>query len=253
MITVLSPAKSLDFESPAQTKKSSELLFKDETNRLIKKLKKLSSKKIGDLMSISPALSDLNYNRYQNFSDTFTQENAKQAILAFTGDVYRGLDAGSFNEKELSFAQDHVRILSGLYGLIKPLDLIQPYRLEMGTKLDVTPKIKNLYAFWDDKITSQLNKELNGELLVNLASNEYFKAIQPKKLKSDILTIDFKDYKNGEYKTIMTYAKLARGYMTNYIIKNGIDDIESIKGFDYEGYVFNNQLSKDLNWVFTRG
>ncbi len=204
-------------------------------------------------MSISASLSDLNYQRYQDFSEDYNTQNSKQAILAFTGDVYRGLEATSFTEKEFEYAQDNIRILSGLYGLIRPLDLIQPYRLEMGTKLQVTPKVKNLYEFWNDKITSELNTALDGDVLVNLASNEYFKSVDIKKLKSDVLTIDFKDNKNGKYKTIAIYAKLARGYMTNYMVKNKINSVDELRGFDYEGYAFNNELSQDLNWVFTRG
>ena len=253
MIAILSPAKSLDFDTPSKTKSYTNIIFEDETNRLVKKLKKLSAKKIGDLMSISASLSDLNYQRYQGFSEDYTTQNSKQAILAFTGDVYRGLEATSFTEKEFEFAQNHLRILSGLYGLIRPLDLIQPYRLEMGTKFQVTSNVKNLYQFWKDKITSELNTTLNGDVLINLASNEYFKSIDVKKLNSDVLTIDFKDNKNGQYKTIMTYAKLARGYMTNYMVKNKISKVDELRGFDYEGYSFNNELSQDLNWVFTRG
>ena len=253
MIAILSPAKSLDFDTPSQTKSSSKIIFEEETNKLVKKLKKLSAKKIGDLMSISATLSDLNYQRYQDFSQEYTTENSKQAILAFTGDVYRGLEATSFTEKEFEYAQNHIRILSGLYGLIKPLDLIQPYRLEMGTKFQITPKVKNLYEFWKDKITTELNRTLDGDILINLASNEYFKSVDVKNLKSDVLSIDFKDNKNGQYKTIMTYAKLARGYMTNYMVKNKVTNIDELRGFDYEGYTFNNELSQDLNWVFTRG
>jgi len=253
MITVLSPAKSLDFESQSPISKHTALTFSKETQTLVKKLKKLSAKKIGNLMNLSTNLSDLNYERYQSFSEDYSTDNSKQAILAFTGDVYRGLDAKSFNEADFDFAQDHVRILSGLYGLARPLDYIQPYRLEMGTKFEVSAKAKNLYGFWKDKVTSQLNKDLDGDLLVNLASNEYFKAVDTKSLKSDVLTLNFKDNKNGQYKAIMTYAKLARGYMTNYIVKNKIDKVDDLRGFDYEGYVFNNDLSSYLDWTFTRG
>lgn len=253
MITVLSPAKSLNFDKQNLVKKHSELAFKEDTQLLVNKLKKFSSKKIGELMSLSANLSDLNYERYQTFSENYNEKNSKQAILAFTGDVYRGLEAESFNQKDFDFAQDHVRILSGLYGVIKPLDLIQPYRLEMGTKLEVNAKNKNLYAFWKEKVTNKLNDELKGDTLINLASNEYFKAVDHKKINGNILTLNFKDYKNGEYKAIMTYAKLARGYMTKFIVKNKIDDLESLKAFDYEGYVFNPKLSKELDWTFTRG
>lgn len=253
MITVLSPAKSLNFEPQNLIKKSTSIDFPDKTQVLVKKLKRLSSKKIGNLMSLSPKLSDLNYERYQSFSESYDLKNAKQAILSFTGDVYRGLNADDFNEKDFDFAQNHVRILSGLYGLIKPLDLIQPYRLEMGTKFEVNAKTKNLYGFWKETVTAQLNEKLKGEILINLASNEYFKAVDVKKLNSDVLTINFKDNKNGQYKSIMTYAKLARGYMTNFIVKNKIDDLDALKAFDYEGYIFNQEMSKDLDWTFTRG
>lgn len=253
MITVLSPAKSLNFEKQHLIEEYTSVEFPKEIVNLTKKLKKLTPKKIGNLMSISPALCDLNYERFQQFSEDFTEENAKQAILAFTGDVYRGLEAETFNKKDFEFAQENIRILSGLYGVLKPLDLMQPYRLEMGTNFEVSPKVKNLYAYWQDKVTKKLNEELSGETLINLASNEYFKVVDQKKLKSDVLTLNFKDFKNGQYKAIMTYAKLARGYMARFIVKNKIADLESLKAFDYEGYQFNPSLSSDLDWTFTRG
>lgn len=253
MITVLSPAKSLNFDKQDLIDKSTDINFPKKTNELVKVLKNFSAKEIGDLMSISANLSDLNFERYQEFSKKYTSENAKQAILAFTGDVYKGLEAEKFDKKDFDFAQDHVRILSGLYGVIKPLDLIQPYRLEMGTKLEVSEDAKNLYEFWSETNTKLLNKELNGEMLINLASNEYFKSVNVKDLKSDVLNVDFKENKNGKYKIIAFYAKVARGYMTNYIVKNKINKPEDLRGFDYDGYSFNESLSKENNFVFTRG
>jgi len=204
-------------------------------------------------MKVSANISDLNFERFQKFSNNFTTKNSMQAVLAFSGDAFRGLDARSFDSKDFEFAQENLRILSGLYGILKPLDLIQPYRLEMGSKIHISTKEKNLYSFWKETSTNFLNKEMNGELLINLASNEYFKSIDLKQLKSDVLTINFKDLKNGEYKTIMTYAKFARGLMSKYIIKNKISDPEEIRGFDYENYTFNNQFSTEKEWLFTRG
>lgn len=252
MILVLSPSKSLNYDKQSVTDKFTHIAFPNKTDKLAKKLKKLSAKKIGDLMGISANLSDLNYERFQQFSNEFNEKNAKQAILAFTGDVYRGLEAEKFTKEDLDFAQNHVRILSGLYGLVKPLDLIQPYRLEMGTSLEVSAKEKNLYEFWKNDITKKLNEELAGETLINLASNEYFKSVDTKKLKSKVLTIKFKEEKDGKYKTIAIYAKVARGYMANYIVKNRIDSIEELKGFDYDNYSFNEDLSSDWEFVFTR-
>lgn len=253
MKLVLSPTKSLNFGKQSIITKSTSISFPDKTEKLVGKLKKLSAKQIGNLMNVSANLSDLNFERYQSFSSEFTEDNSKQAILAFTGEVFRGMDPSNFSKKEFDYAQDHIRILSGLYGVLRPLDLIQPYRLEMGTKLAVTTKIKNLYQFWKETTTEHLNKELNGDVLINLASNEYFKSIDTKSLNSDILTLVFKDNKNGVYKSIMTYAKLGRGYMTKYIVKNQVKNIDDIRGFDYEGYIFNNDLSSDWEWVFTRG
>lgn len=252
MILVLSPSKSLNYDKQNITDKFTHIEFPDKTEKLAKKLKKFSAKEIGDLMSISAKLSDLNFERFQEFSNDFNETNAKQAVLAFTGDVYRGLDAENFNKKELDFAQKHIRILSGLYGLIKPLDLIQPYRLEMGTSLEISAKEKNLYEFWKTDITNKLNKELEGEVLINLASNEYFKSIDTKKLKSKILTINFKEEKGDKFKIIAIYAKVARGYMANYIVKNKIDSLNDLKGFDYDNYSFNEELSSEWEYIFTR-
>ena len=252
MKLVISPAKSLDFETKLPTAQSSQPIFLKESERVNKILKKKSAKGLSKLMSISDALGQLNYERNQEWELPFNSDNARQAIYAFNGDVYRGLDAYSITEDKLDTLQNTVRILSGLYGVLKPLDLMQPYRLEMGTKLPIG-KNKNLYEFWKKKITTQLNNELeDDELFVNLASNEYYKAIDTKALKVPVITPVFKDLKNGEYKTIMTYAKLARGYMTRYIIDTEAKTIDDLKGFNYEGYGFSEAMSNDKELVFTR-
>jgi len=251
MLVIISPAKSLNLDPQQQTEKYSIPEFIEESEYLVKKLKKLSPQKIGNLMNISPDLADLNHQRFADWSTPFTPNNAKQSLLSFSGDVYRGINTQDFSESDLQFAQDHLRILSGMYGLLRPLDLMQPYRLEMGTKFKVTPKLKNLYKFWDGKITEVLN-ELSGDVLINLASNEYFKAVHSKSFKGRVVTPQFKDWKNGEYKTIMTFAKLARGYMTRYIIKNRITKAEDLLGFDENAYVYNPKLSTEDQPVFTR-
>lgn len=252
MIVLLSPAKSLNFENKAPITENTLPRFLDETQRLAKTLKKYSSKKIADMMGLSSVLADLNYERFQNFSETYTSENSKQALWAFTGEVYRGLDAVSLSENEIDFAQNHLRLLSGMYGLLRPLDYMQPYRLEMGSKLKVTPKVDNLYKFWDLKITDLLNEDAKGETIINLASNEYFKSIKTKQLKSEVITPVFKDFKNGQYKTIMTFAKNARGVMARYIIQNQLTEVEQIKLFNGNGYSFDVKQSTDTNWVFVR-
>jgi len=205
-------------------------------------------------MKVSTKIADLNFDRYEAWKKPFTPKNAKQAILAFKGDVYTGLDAESFKADDFKFAQNHLRVLSGLYGLLRPLDLMQPYRLEMGTKLD-TEEGKNLYEFWGSDITQGLNKQLKkikSDTLINLASNEYFKSVKSKELNATIITPAFKEYKNGEYKMIGIYAKKARGLLSRYIIKNMLSDPEDFKSFNEEGYRFNKTLSKGNNWVFTR-
>lgn len=252
MKLVLSPAKSLNFDSELPTKKATESCFLKESERLNKLLKKKSARSLSKLMKISDNLGQLNYERNQEWQLPFTQDNARQAIYAFSGDVYRGLDAYTIPKEKLEKVQDTIRIISGLYGILKPLDLMQPYRLEMGTKFPVG-KNKNLYEFWKQKITKALNDELeDGELFLNLASNEYFKAIDTKALKVPVITASFKDFKNGEYKTIMTFAKLARGYMTRYIIDTNANTIDDIKGFNYEGYGFSESMSTDTELVFIR-
>jgi cytoplasmic iron level regulating protein YaaA (DUF328/UPF0246 family) len=252
MITLLSPAKSLDFESPAQTKEFSQPEMLEDSAYLNNKLRKLSAGQIQKLMGVNADIATLNHERFNTWQLPFTDKNAKQAILAFRGDVYRGLDAPNWNEDDLKFAQEHVRILSGLYGLLKPLDLMQAYRLEMGTRFKVTPKVTNLYKFWGNKITDKLLTHLDDDVIINLASNEYFKSIKTADINKRIITCHFKDLKNGEYKSLMTYAKLGRGYMTRYIVQNRINDPEEIKGFNLKKYSFNAPMSQENEWVFTR-
>ena len=252
MKIIISPAKSLDFENKAATSLHTQPRFLEQSEKLNKKLKTLSKKKLADLMSISDDLARLNYERNQEWETPFTPENAKQAIYAFTGAVFQGIDVNSLAEEKIPLLQDRLRILSGLYGLLKPLDLIQPYRLEMGTRLKVGTK-DNLYKFWDNSVANALNDELaDDELLVNLASTEYFKVIPKKVLKADMITPVFKDFKNGQYKTIMTYAKMARGYMVRYIIDHNAKTLEELKGFKSEGYGFSEEMSSGNELVFTR-
>lgn len=252
MKIVISPAKSLDFESKAPTSQFTEGIFLNEAEKLNSVLKKKSPKKLSELMSISPNLGELNWQRNQNWQLPFTLENAKQAIFAFKGDVYIGLDASSLSLNKIEQLQNKLRILSGQYGLLKPLDLMQPYRLEMGTKLKVGRK-ENLYQYWDTKITDELNLELtNDEVFVNLASNEYFKVVKPTLLKVPVITPIFKDYKDGKLKVISFFAKKARGLMVRYIIDNSIENAEELKGFNYEGYAFDANLSTEKELIFTR-
>ena len=252
MKILLSPAKSLDFKSKLPTEKSSNICFEKEAEYLNSILKSKSPSELSNLMNISSKIADLNYERNHSWSLPFTQTNARQAIYAFSGDVYRGLDAYTIEDERIDFIQKSVRILSGLYGLIKPLDLIQPYRLEMGTKLAFDSN-KNLYDFWRKKITEQLNSELHtDEPVLNLASNEYFKAIDTKVIKSDVYSANFKQLKNGEYRTIAIFSKKARGMMTRFIIDNNISDISDIKSFDYDGYMFHANLSSEKDLIFTR-
>ncbi len=253
MKIVVSPAKSLNFESELPTPLNTEACFLAEAERLNKLLKKKSARSLSKLMGISDNLGKLNYERNQEWGLPFTPDNARPAVYAFGGDVYRGLDVYTLPEKKLQRLQNTLRIISGLYGILKPLDLIQPYRLEMGTKFPVGVK-KNLYEFWKPKIAKALNEELSDdELFINLASTEYFKAIDTKLLKVPVIDLVFKDLKNGQYKTIMTYAKLARGYMTRYIVDTNAQTLDDIKGFDYEGYRYSEALSeKENELVFIR-
>lgn len=254
MLVVISPAKNLDYDSAPVTKKFSEPDFLDHAQELIEQLKVLSPEQIADLMKLSGKLATLNSNRYLEWSLPFNTDNAKQAILAFNGDVYTGLEADAFSAADFTYAQKHLRILSGLYGLLKPLDLMQAYRLEMGTKFE-NSRGKNLYEFWGDIITQALNKQLKSqksEALVNLASTEYFKSVKPKLLEADIITPQFKDQKNGQYKIISFYAKKARGLMAAYIIKNRISNVEDLKGFDVDGYYFCPEQSDGKTLMFLR-
>ncbi len=254
MISVISPAKTLDFDSPPTTNTYTQPDFIAESEKIMAKLKKTSKKRIGILMDISKNLVDLNFERYQDWAPDFDKESSRQAILAFKGDVYIGLEADKFAEDDLEFAQKHLRILSGLHGILKPLDLIRPYRLEMGTSLKVGRR-ENLYDFWKDKIYKNLNsaiEESGSNVLINIASNEYFSAVDTKKLKAEIVKVDFKDFKNGEYKMLSFFAKKARGMMARYIIDHRINDPESIKSFNSDGYYFSEELSTSGHFVFLR-
>lgn len=253
MIFLLSPAKSLDM-TPVFTEVVTEPRLNAQTDELVALLRQKTTGDLKQLMSISDALAELNVQRYRGFAPTYTEENAKQAILAFTGDVYQGIEASDFSASELAYAQAHIRILSGLYGVLRPLDRIQPYRLEMGTRL-VTERGKNLYDFWGDAITELLNADLQGQatpVFVNLASQEYFKSVNRKALKGQLIDIDFKEERDGKYRVISFFAKKARGLMCRFAAKHGLQEPEHLKGFDLEGYAFNEGLSTDAKWVFTR-
>ena len=254
MIIVISPAKTLDFETPPITREHTQPGFLDDSVQLIDALRKLEPDQVGKLMSISPKLAVLNSNRYFAWKRPFDLKNAKQAVFAFQGDVYTSLDADTLTAAELAFAQDHLRILSGLYGVLRPLDLMQAYRLEMGTQFK-NPRSNNLHEFWGDKITQALNQDLKkqkSDILINLASIEYFQSIQPNKLNARIITPVFKDEKNGVYKIIGFFAKKARGLMSRYIVQNKLTNPEDIKHFDVAGYRFSESTSSANEWIFTR-
>jgi cytoplasmic iron level regulating protein YaaA (DUF328/UPF0246 family) len=252
MLVVVSPAKKLDFESLSPTEEYSTCEFLETSNKLIKDLKKLNIDDIAKLMKLSKPLAELNFSRYKDFKTPFSLKNAKQAAYAFKGDTYVGLDFENFNKSEIKYAQSHLRILSGLYGLLKPLDLIQPYRLEMGTRFGIGES-KNLYGVWQDKVTSTLNKELkSNKILVNCASKEYFSAIDFDNLDAKVIVPVFKEKKNGEYKIISFAAKRARGMMSQYIIKNKIKNIEDLKKFNMADYKFSSKLSSGNELVFVR-
>jgi len=254
MLIVVSPAKTLDYETPSKTKVFTTPDYLEESQKLIHRLRRLSSLDIAELMKVSKKIADLNFDRYEAWNKKFTEKNAKQAVLAFKGDVYTGLDAESFNARDFKYAQQHLRMLSGLYGLLRPLDLMQAYRLEMGSSLD-TERGKNLYEFWGSTITEGLNKQLKkikSETLINLASNEYFKSIRAKELNAEIITPTFKEYKGGDYKMIGIYAKKARGMLSRYIIRNQLSNPKDIKAFNEDGYKLNKNLSKGNTWVFSR-
>jgi hypothetical protein len=252
MKLVLSPAKSLDFETKVPTKIYTQPQFLKQAERLNNLLKKKSARSLAKLMNISNDLAQLNYERNQAWSLPFLTENARPAVYAFNGDVYRGLDAYTIPEEKLKTLQNTVFILSGLYGLLKPTDLIQPYRLEMGTKIKIGTK-KNLYEFWKKDITKALNETLeDDEVFLNLASNEYFKAIDKKALKVPVTTANFKEFKNGEYKMISFFAKFARGKMARYVIDTNAKTIDDLKGFNYEGYGYSESMSTNSELVFVR-
>ncbi|OEE69707.1 hypothetical protein A1OO_02680 [Enterovibrio norvegicus FF-33] len=254
MLIVVSPAKTLDYQSPLATERFTQPALIEHSQQLIEVCRQLTPADIGSLMKVSDKIAGLNAARFSEWSPTFTPDNARPAILAFKGDVYTGLEAETLSDEDFSWSQDHLRMLSGLYGLLRPLDLMQPYRLEMGTKL-ANERGSNLYQFWGDIITGELNGALaaqNDTLLVNLASNEYFKSVKPAKLKGQIITPVFKDRKNGQYKVISFYAKKARGMMARYIIDNRIDSVEGLKAFDIAGYWFSAEESNDKELVFKR-
>lgn len=252
MKIVVSPAKSLNFESPLPIQNYTESLFLKDAETIQKTLKKKKPKQLMELMDISEKLADLNWERNQNWSLPFSPENARPAVFAFDGDVYTGLDAYTIPTDKFPVLEDKLRILSGLYGVLKPLDLMQPYRLEMGTSLPIGTK-KNLYEFWKKKVTASLNSELQeNELFINLASNEYFSAVDTKTLKVPVITPEFKDYKDGKLKMISFFAKKARGLMVRYIIDTNAETIEDLKQFNYDGYAFDANLSKGTTLVFTR-
>ena len=253
MITIISPAKTLDL-SATETEAVDKPKFYKEAGNLSQILKTHSAKDLMKLMSVSEKLANLNYERFQNFSSRYTDNNSKAALLTFKGDVYLGLDAASLSAKDMNFAQDHLRILSGMYGILKPLDKMQPYRLEMGTKLK-NPAGKDLYEFWGDQITKALNRELGKQktkVLVNLASKEYYQVLQEKNIKAEIIHVHFRENRDGKLKFLSFNAKKARGLMSRYIITNKVDDLEGLKAFDLENYYFEESLSDKNNYYFIR-
>ena len=254
MLIVISPAKTLDYDTKPKTKTFTLPDYLEDSQLLIDRARQWSALDIAELMQVSMKIAELNFDRFESWHTPFTPENAKQAVLAFKGDVYTGLDAESFKAADFKFAQKHLRILSGLYGLLRPLDLMQPYRMEMGRKVD-TERGKNLYEFWGEKITDGINqqlKKLKSPYLINLASTEYFKSVKPKLLDGEIITPEFKDWKNGQYKMLGVYAKKARGQLSRFVIQNQLTDPEAMKEFNVDGYSFNEELTSGNKWVFTR-
>lgn len=254
MLMVISPAKTLDYDTPPTTKRFTQPEHLDHAQQLIDQLRDLSPQQISELMHLSDKLAALNVARYGSWTPDFTADNAKQALLAFKGDVYTGLNASDFSEQDFDYAQKHLRMLSGLYGILRPLDLMQPYRLEMGTKL-ANVRGKDLYAFWGERISTWLNNALTAQgddVLLNLASNEYFGAVKRNALNARVIDVDFKDMKNGQYKIISFYAKKARGLMTRYVIKERIERPEQLKNFNYDGYRYSPDDSSTDHLVFLR-
>lgn len=257
MIALISPAKSLDFQSVPPFEQRSKLIFAKEAEYLAEKLKKFSANKLKSMMSISEDLAQLNADRYAQWSWPFTEANSKQAVYSFNGDVYQGLQANTLTEEEMEFAQDHLRILSGLYGLLRPLDAIQPYRLEMGTSWAVTPKKNSLYKFWKPTITKQLKADIadtGSEFVLNLASQEYAKAVDFKEIGVPVIAPEFREERGDKFQMISFFAKKARGLMTKYAIENRVRKPEDLLGFDSDGYHYNESLSElSINkWVYTR-
>lgn len=254
MIITLSPSKGQDFATPAKTKQHSTPDDLDDSKLLIREMRKVSADEVQAMMSVSENIATLNVDRYKKFKTPFTLDNAKQAIFAFKGDVYSGIKVEDFSADDLAYAQQHLRILSGLYGCLRPLDLIQPYRLEMKTRVK-NPRGDNLYQFWGERITDNLNRELSKQqepVLVNLASNEYFKSVKPKLLQGRLLTINFKESKNGKTRVVSIFAKRARGMMAGYILRNRIEEAEALKKFREGGYRFSKADSTDNQWTFVR-
>ncbi len=254
MLIIISPAKTLDYGSPLATKRYTTPDFLDEAEQLVEELRQLTPPEIESLMKISDRLADLTFGRYLNWHTPFSPDNARQSILTFNGAVFTGLAAENFSTQDFTFAQKHLRILSGLYGVLRPLDLMQPYRLEMGTKF-ANKKGNNLYEFWGEKITDALNaqlKSLKSNTLLNLASNEYYKAVKPKSLQAEVITPEFKEWKNGKYKTITFFTKKARGLMSAWLIQNQITSDDDIVYFDMDGYSYHPAISEPNKPVFTR-
>lgn len=258
MLAILSPAKSLDFETPLPSKKASTPEFIGDSRLLIDKLRQLAPADIASLMKLSDKLADLNHQRYAEWTgalDNTDPASARPAILAFKGDVYLGLDSYTLGERDLTWAQKHLRILSGLHGLLRPLDRIHPYRLEMGTSLK-NPRGKNLYEFWGERVTDALNEAIeaqNQKILINLASNEYYHVLNPQRINARIINVGFREWKNGQYRFLSFFAKKARGSMARYMIDQRVKSLRALKDFDYDGYAYNEDLSKGDDWVFTRG
>lgn len=255
MISIISPAKTLDMETPVNSQIQSHPELLNKSKQLVKVLKKMKAPELSQLMSISPKLGQLNFERFQEWTTPYNTEKTRPAVFAFRGEVFTGLNIDTFSEEDISYTQNHLRILSGLYGLLRPMDSILAYRLEMGTKLSIGKK-KNLYDFWGDHITKHLNGALamqKDDILINLASSEYFKSINQKQLKAEVFTPVFKDNKNGQYKVISFFAKKARGHMLRFILKNQISNPEELKHFEEDGYYFNDSLSNKNTFTFTRG
>lgn len=254
MKILISPAKLLDYNNEIKTPFVSQAHFLSDSEKLVQKLKKMSSKQLSELMKLSEQLATLNYDRFQNWETPASlSETSQPAVTVFNGEVYKGLDVATFSKKDYERAQKDLRILSGLYGVLKPMDLIYPYRLEMGTRWQINANTKNLYQYWGTRLADLLNSEMEeGEVIINLASNEYFKAVDKNTLKARVITPVFKELKGDVFKTIMMYAKHARGAMARDIIQNEYDSAEDLKGYDVDGYSFNEEMSSENEWVFVR-